>query len=100
MMFIFSCGWSSNSGGVQLSAASKINGRISFSVIDRSGSISDTFTVSSEAKILGYSLAYDANEVKRSTIASLRPPEDTPLTVASMHGGNASGFSFPACTLP
>ena len=39
-------------------------------------------------------------EVKRRTIASLRPPEDTPLTVFSMHGGNASGISFPACTVP
>jgi hypothetical protein len=96
MILIFSWGWSSNSGGVQLSAASKISGRISFSVMLKSGSISDTLTVSSDAKILGYSLAYDANDVKSSTIASLRPPEETPSTVDLMHGGNASGFSFPA----
>ena len=96
MILIFSCGWSSNNGGVQLSAASKINGRISFSVIVKSGSMSETLTVSSEAKILGYNRAYDANEVKRSTMASFLPPEDTPSTVVLMHGGNASGFSFSA----
>ena len=62
--------------------------------------MSDTFTVSSEANILGYNLAYDAKDVKRSTIASLRPPEDTPSTVALMHGGKASGFNLPASTEP
>ena len=56
--------------------------------------------VSFDANILGYSLAYDANEVSKSTIASLRPPEDTPSTVVLMHGGKASGFNFPASTVP
>ena len=100
MIFTFSCGWSSNNGGVQLSAASNIKGKISFCVMLKSGSTSETFIVSSDANILGYNLAYDAKEVNKSTIASLRPPEDTPFTVFSIHGGNASGISFPACTVP
>ena len=52
MMFTFSCGWFSNSGGVQLSVASNINGRISFCVMLKSGSTSETLIVSSVANFL------------------------------------------------
>ena len=36
------------------------------------------------------------NDVRRRTIASFLPPEDTPLIVFAMQGGNASLTNFPA----
>lgn len=56
--------------------------------------------LSSLANILGYNLAYDAKEVNNNTIASLRPPEETPSIVFLIHGGNASLSNFPPLTVP
>ena len=89
-MFCFSCGWSENSGGWQLFAASCMSGIISLCVMFSVGSMSIILgCLMCLAYTPGYSRAYDRNGVRNRLIVRFLPPVLIPFSAFFTHGGNA-----------